>query len=54
MIKESTDHGEASFDSELEKSDWEKEQYEYVRKTAFSKDTIDRRLVSVYMMQKAH
>ena len=54
VIRESTDNSETSNDSDLEASDWEKEHSEYFLKTAYSKDTIDRRLISVYMMRKAH
>ena len=52
IIRESTDFDESSADSEL--SDWQKDNMDYVRRMASSRDLVDKRLTNIYMIRKAH
>ena len=52
LIRESSNFEETSDDEEL--SDWGKDDLKYANKLALSTDRVDRRLIDLYMIKKAH
>ena len=52
IIRESSNFEETSYDSEL--SDWQRDNMHYARVMTHSTDKVDKRLISLYMMSKAH
>ena len=52
IIRESSNFEETSCDSEL--SDWQRDNMQYARSMTHSTDKVDKRLISLYMMSKAH
>ena len=52
IIRESSNFEETSCDSEL--SDWQRDNMQYARSMTHSTDKVDKRLISLYMMNKAH
>ena len=51
VIRESSDFSNTSFDSDL--SDWGRENKEYYKQMAASTDKVDKRIIDVYMLNKA-
>ena len=52
IIRESTDFDETSDDSDL--SDWQRDEMHYARGMTNSKDKVDKRLINMYLIRKAH
>lgn len=52
IIRESTDFEKTSDDDEL--SDWQKDEMNYAQSMANSKDKVDKRLIDLYLIRKAH
>lgn len=52
MIRESSNFEETSCDSEL--SDWQRDNMSHVTRMARSEKKVDKRLINLYMLRKAH
>ena len=52
VLRESSNFEETSDDEEL--SDWGLDDLRFANKLAKSKETVDKRLVDIYMLKKAH
>ena len=52
VIRESSDLDETSSDREL--SDWQRDEMDYAKRMAQSSNIIDKRLIGIYRLRKAH
>ena len=54
MLRESSNTAEETSKNEEQLSDWGMDDFRYAQKLVQSKDVVDRRLIDLYMIKKAH